>query len=290
MIIVQLRGGLGNQMFQYALGRRLALDRNVPLKLDLSWFSQQEERHFELDAFNILAKIASSKEVDRLRNFSNKRYLRNIFAIYQKYRNKYKRRVIKEWKERSYDSNILMGPKNCYLEGYWQSEKYFGPIAKNLREEFTSREPLPEPDQILAKEIRGNADSVSVHIRRGDYISGNMGFWVGTLDYYLRAMQYIKTQIPSTYFYFFSDDIGWVKDNFPHTGQEKFIEPRLESKSYLDMFLIMQCKHHINANSSFSWWGAWMGERETSIVIVPNRWFQDRPYPEDRVPERWLRL
>jgi hypothetical protein len=290
MIIMQVKGGTGNQMFQYAIGRRLALERNVPFKLDLSWFSHQEQRHFELNAFNIQAKIASSEEVDRLRNFSNNPHLRKMFETYQKYLNKYKRRVIKEWTKTSFDPNILMAPKHCYLIGYWQSEMYFRKIAQSIREDFTLKETLSTSDQILVNEIRRNTNSVSVHIRRGDYCSGNTGHWVGTLEYYQRAIQYIKSQISSPHFYFFSDDIGWVKDNFPQTGQEIFIEPRLESKSYLDMFLIMQCKHHINANSSFSWWGAWIGEQDKSIVIVPNRWFKDRPFPEDRVPERWLRL
>jgi hypothetical protein len=290
MIVVELRGGLGNQMFQYALGRRLALERNTQLKMDLYWFKHEEQRHYELNAFNIQAEFATTEEVNRLRNFSKNRYLHNAFSTYQNHLNEYKRREIEEKTPGSFDPNVLNAPRHCYLIGYWQSERYFGQIAPKIRQEFTLKEPLSEPDQTLANEIQGNANSVSVHIRRGDYSSGLTGHWVCTLDYYQRAIQYIKSQTVSPHFYFFSDDIGWVKESFPHSGQETFIEPRIENKGFVDMFLITQCRHHINANSSFSWWGAWMGEQDNSIVIVPNQWFLNRPYPEDLVPARWLRL
>jgi len=289
MIIMRLMGGLGNQMFQYALGRRLALDRNVPLKLYLNWYEKVDDRRYELDQLNITAEIASYEEFFRLTYYSRNWFTRKLYKIYQYPISYYRKRYVIEQEPRKFDSNIFRVPKTAYLIGYWACERYFEPIQARIRHEFSSSIPLSESHQKLSLKIQNDPNSVSVHIRRGDYVS-LPGFLVLPIDYYQRAAAYINQYISSPHFYVFSDDIEWVKIHLKINSEMTFIEPSTGGKDFPDMHLMSQCHHHINANSSFSWWGAWLGEKSDSIVIVPNQWHANKPYPEDLIPNRWIRI
>ncbi len=289
MIIMRLMGGLGNQMFQYALGRRLALDRNVPLKLYLDWYKKVDDRRYELDHLNINAEIASYEEFFRLTYYSRNWFTRKVYKIYQYPISYYRKRYVIEQEPRKFDSNILHVPKTAYLIGYWASERYFKPIQAMIRDEFSSSIPLSESHQKLSLKMQNDPNSVSVHIRRGDYVS-LPGFLVLPIDYYQRAAAYINQNISSPHFYVFSDDIEWVRVHLKFNCEMTFIEPSTGRKDFPDMHLMSQCRHHINANSSFSWWGAWLGEKSDSIVIVPNQWHANKPYPEDLIPNRWIRI
>jgi hypothetical protein len=282
-------GGLGNQMFQYALGRRLALDRNVPLKLYLNWYEKVDDRRYELDQLNINAEIASYEEFFRLTYYSRNWFTRKLYKIYQYPISYYRKRYVIEQEPRKFDSNILHVPKTAYLNGYWACERYFEPIQARIRQEFSPSIPLSESHQKLSLKIQNDPSSVSVHIRRGDYVS-LPGFLVLPIDYYQRAAVYINQYISSPHFYIFSDDIEWVKVHLKLNSEMTFIEPSAGGKDLLDMQLMSQCRHHINANSSFSWWGAWLGEKSDGIVIVPNQWHANKPYPEDLIPDRWIRI
>jgi len=282
-------GGLGNQMFQYALGRRLALDRNVPLKLYLDWYEKVDDRLYELDQLNINAEIASYEEFFRLKYYSRNWFTRKVYKIYQYPISYYRKRYVIEQEPRKFDSNILHVPKTAYLIGYWACERYFEPIQSRIRQEFSPSIPLSESHQKLSLKIQNDPSSVSVHIRRGDYVF-QPGFLVLPMDYYHRAVAHINQNIQSPHFYIFSDDINWVKVHLKFNNEMTFIEPSAGGKDLLDMQLMSQCHHHINANSSFSWWGAWLGEKSDSIVIVPNQWHTNKPYPEDLIPNRWIRI
>ena len=281
-------GGLGNQMFQYALGRRLAFDRDVPLKLDLSWFKTQELRKFELDQFNIQAEIATDDEVYRVRYFSYNRYFRKAYSIFQNQLPDWKRQWIKEKDMGNFDRNILKVTKNCFLTGYWQSEKYFKPISSKLKEDFSIKEMFSSKNHVMADDILSKHDSVSVHLRRGDYVTKDTGHWVCPVDYYQRSMKFITQKFKTAHFYFFSDDIEYTRLNLYTEHPSTFIKSN--GNDVIDQKLMSLCHHHINANSSFSWWGAWLGEKTDSFVIVPNHWYTKRSFPPDRVPERWVAL
>lgn len=283
MIIVQLNGGLGNQMFQYALGRRLNIDRKVPIKLDTSCFNSQNSRSFELNKLNIkIATLTKSKAT-----LINSTYFRQLLSINQNHFPYYKRHFVDERPQRGYDENILHVPANCFLSGYWQSEKYFEPIKEQIKNEFLPKKSILDIDLSLADQIQSRNHSVSVHVRRGDYINSSHHYEL-QVDYYYKAVQIIKNSYPDSYFYFFSDDIEWVKKNIFLSENAKYIDN--SSDIVNDLFLMCQCHHHINANSSFSWWGAWLGEKENSTIIVPNHWFVDAPFPDELIPKRWLRI
>ena len=293
MIIVNLMGGLGNQMFQYALGRRLAQDKGVALKLDTQWFGKQNLRKFELDKFNITFKIASEEEIYSTRHFFRNRIIRKVYSIYQNQLPYFKRSFINEPNFGFFDHHILEVPKNCYLTGYWQSEKYFSSMEDTIRKEFTLKEIADSNFIELSKEMQ-NINSVSLHVRRGDYVTNpqtNKFHGVLSTDYYKLAVKLIQNKIDTPHFYVFSDDLEWVKERLNFVTPCTYIEGKKEGRDCEEMWLMSQCKHHIIANSSFSWWGAWLGNNPDKIVISPNQWFADPNYKvPDLIPEKWIRI
>ena len=291
MIFVRLMGGLGNQMFQYALGRRLALQHGVPLKLDISWYEGQDNRSYSLGNLAMEAEIASAEEIFSLKSYSSYFPVQMAWKASQRFLPYYKRRMVKEQKIGTYDPNILYCPDNAWLNGYWQSEKYFQGIKKIICQDFSPRQELLKKVRQIADSIHSNPYSVSIHIRRGDYLTEfSQSFAACSIDYYKQAISHISAIVDNPHFYIFSDDIKWAKENLALNAAMTFIEPDSKIGDFKDMYLISQCRHHINANSSFSWWGAWLGEKTDSIVIAPNQWFTDKPYPKDTIPKRWAQL
>ncbi len=291
MIVVRLMGGLGNQMFQYALGRRLALERGVPLKLDVSWYEEHDNRSFSLGNLALKAEIASEEEIFSMKSYSPNLPARMAWKAVQKFLPYYKRRMVKEQKIGSYDPNILQCPDNAWVNGYWQSENYFQEIEEIIRKDFSPGIKFSQKVQKTADSMYSNPGSVSIHIRRGDYLTEfSQSFAVCSIDYYKEAASHISALVINPHFYIFSDDIEWAKNNLKLNAEMTFIDPSIKNGDIIDIHLICQCCHHINANSSFSWWGAWLGEQPDSIVITPNRWFADKPYPKDTIPERWIKL
>ncbi len=289
MIIVRLSGGLGNQMFQYALGRRLASDRKVPLGLDLRWFEKHPERPYRLDAFQIQADILGSREVDRLtsggKNFFIRewRKLQHFFPYYQ-------RTIVKQEKI-GFDANILNVPSTAYLDGYWQSELYFTPIENLIRQQFQLKDPRLVNMEI-ANEI-SNSNSVSIHVRRGDYATNqkiNKSHGLCPKEYYFKAAEYMSNKLCNSRFFVFSDDILWAKENLSSIKSITFVSS--DEMNDLQEFSLMRfCHNHIISNSTFGWWGAWLSDYGDKIVIAPQNWFGS---PEikyfDLVPRNWLRM
>jgi hypothetical protein len=289
-------GGLGNQMFQYALGRSLSMKKDVPFKLDISWFPMQSKRKFELSHFNISADAATQEEIFRVCYYSKNRYIRKIHSIYQKFLPYYRKRRIKEIEriDATFDKTIFLVPDNVYLEGYWQSPKYFEDIQEILFSDFRIIDPLDDYNTRILEQIESDRDSsVSLHVRRGDYVDEDTALLECSADYYMQSVNYIKCRISRPHFYIFSDDLHWVKNNLFLDQKVTFVEQNPKENAHLDLFLMSRCKHHINANSSFSWWGAWLGHNKDNLVIVPQRWFKER-YPgrftSDRAPENWVRM
>jgi hypothetical protein len=290
MIIMQLMGGLGNQMFQYALGRRLAIERNVSLKLDLSWYKQYDTRTYRLDYFQIDAEIASPDELEGVK-YSRWRGIPARFQqSIQNYLPYYRQAVVHE-KSLSFDPNILKVPRHAYLNGYWQSEKYFKSIEIIIRNEFQPKYPLSPISLEWARVIRDNP-SVSLHIRRGDYVSDphiNQVHGVCSLKYYQKAAEHILLSKPDAIFFIFSDDLGWARLNIDFLGMANFVQVEGDARDTEELHLMSLCQHHIIANSSFSWWAGWLGSNPQKIVIAPQRWFNDQSRDITHLfPDSWM--
>ena len=284
MIIVKLKGGLGNQMFQYAAARQLAEKLSVPLKLDIAFLladaPDRTKREYELDKFEISAELATPSEIEEIKNKNKKNPFR-LFHI----------------KERYYKtiSPFLQKGKKYYMNGYWQSEKYFDKIESILRKEFVFKDPLTETYFVdLLQKIK-TTTSVSIHFRRGDYVTDsktNRHHGVCSLDYYQKAVEYLSKQFDSLHLFISSDDIFWAKSNF-HTDLPMFFVEKNNETQHSDFRLMSMCKHNIIANSSYSWWAAWLNPNEDKIVIAPRQWYMNKRkqlQAADRVPKSWVRI
>lgn len=293
MIIVCLIGGLGNQMFQYATARAVAYRTNMPLKLDVTAFANYKLRPYRLGCFNIIEDFATETEVRRFRRPRRRQII--AFTTYEIKKHLLPWRGPKFVEEQglSFDPGILRIDESAYLIGYWQSEKYFADVAELIRQEFTLKS---EPDKLneqVLDEIEV-ANSVSLHIRRGDYISNpvtNKVHGVLGLDYYSRAVNYVASRTAQPHFFIFSDDIAWAKENLRLSFPLSFIEHNGKGREYEDLRLMSRCKHHIIANSSFSWWGAWLNANPEKIVVSPEKWFNDPSLEsKDLIPEYWVKM
>lgn len=296
MTVVKLMGGLGNQMFQYATARRIAWRNKSVLKLDLSTLQGEPgsdtPRRFELHHLSITAQPASPSEIAGLTmqaaasresvlgHLLQKLGLRPLPVFYRE-------------RHFHFDRAVLRMSDNSYLEGYWQSEKYFADIKELILTEFSFKHPLSGMNLQLAQSMQ-TTSSVSLHIRRGDYVSSSaITAFHGTcsLQYYLNAAAKIASEVPAPHFFVFSDDTEWVKEHLLLPYTMTMVEHNGPDAGHEDMRLMSMCRHHIIANSSFSWWGAWLNPRPDKIVIAPSRWFNDPSVDTgDLLPASWLRM
>lgn len=285
MIIVQINGGLGNQMFQYALGRCLQLKHNAKVKFDTSVF-ESYFRKYELDIFGLQPEIASPEEIAKLKNYNPKqsKYLRHLPRFIRRNFETYRQESDKTKPE-----NILKLKNNVYLDGYWQSEKYFKKIEDVIRREFVINTPMNEINKQLADEIQLK-NSVSLHVRRTDYITDRPILDICSLEYYHDAINYIVENLENPHFYVFSDDLNWAEENIKFPCAYTLVKNNIEENNYEDMRLMSLCKHNIIANSSFSWWGAWLNNNQHKMVIAPKNWSLTEMYSKKRTPESWIRL
>ena len=293
MIIVKLKGGLGNQMFQYAAGKRLSLIRNTVLKLDLDFLRDRRPkenftpRDYSLDCFNIKSRIATEKEIKRYRSFSNQS---NIFYSLRNYIKPYNFYFERDF---HYNPEVLGLPKNTYLDGYFQCEKYFKDIQGVIRNEFTFKKAPDAANQKFLEEIL-ITNSVGLHIRRGDFVSNlstNLFHGICSIDYYYESMEYLRSKLKNPIFYIFSDDMDWVKQNLIGQMSLRYVDINKPENGSSDLRLMANCKHNIIANSSFSWWGAWLNQNPGKLVIAPQRWFSRKDINSINViPESWIRL
>jgi len=295
MIIVRLTGGIGNQMFQYAAARRVSYVNNSQLKLDLSWFTESGQwtnRKYELGVFNIVGNIASHLDVAKLKTRKQNPLTRRLPGFLKKIVLHTNQTHIIE-KRFSFDPDILNIKDNVYLDGFWQSEKYFIDIEQIIRNEFTYKSDLTGKNCQLSN-IIASTESVSVHIRRGDYVTlkqANAFHGLCKPDYYSRAVDIIAKQVVKPVFFVFSDDIAWTKCNLDIGYETLFIDNNDPDTCYEDIRLMGLCKHHIIANSSFSWWGAWLSLSPHKIVISPLAWFKESSQDtRDLIPSTWMRL
>jgi len=291
-IITSLIGGLGNQMFQYAAGRALSLRKKTELRLDISGFeSYGLHEGFELQrVFSCPAEISSASDIVQLMGWQSMPLVRRMlrrssFAAFRQ-----STYVVEP--HFHYWPGLVDVPKDCYLSGYWQSEKYFADAAAQIRIDFAFRTPLQNRNAELAMQIQ-NVNAVSIHVRRGDYASNpktTATHGLCSLEFYRTAIQFMIDQVDRPCFYVFSDDPVWVKENIRMDFPCNYVDHNRGTESYNDMRLMSLCKHHIIANSSFSWWGAWLNPSTEKIVIAPRKWFANQTDVTDLFPSGWVTL
>ncbi len=298
MIIVRISGGLGNQMFQYACGRALAERLSTVLKLDLQPFESDPLRDYALHSLNIHEHIAIPNEIALVKGLSwgekailkfGRRFGSQLAGAYLNMSGSH----FREKKVFEYDSSILNLKDSIYLDGYWQSEEYFIGVRDILLREFTARH---IPSSEMLEEMGGIAEtsSIALHVRRGDYVSSpatsrTHGFC--GLDYYSRAVAHMAAHVADPHFFVFSDDLPWAIQNLCLDFPTIFVGESIGNAAHDDLMLMKECQHHIIANSSFSWWGAWLCTNENQIVIAPKRWFADeRVQTPDLLPSNWLQM
>lgn len=292
MIIVSLSGGLGNQMFQYALGRFLSLKNNVPLKLDVDVLhnrtpGQGTFREYDMDIFNVEASFVNRSEIPlQFRSYlwGKPRLLIN------KIKKHYLPNPGREKKFGGFYPDVLSLGPNTYLEGHWQNENYFLEIADIIRKDFTLKDPLPENIQKLKKEIE-RKNAVCVHVRRTDYV-GHASMDVTHQDYYDRSLEYINQKDPIETVYVFSDDIEWCKKHLKFKFTTFFVDLEYSGhKNGGNLVLMSACRHFVIPNSSFSWWGAWLNTGRNKIVVAPKQWFIGQTPETDNIACRsWIRM
>lgn len=297
MIITQLLGGMGNQMFQYAVGRHLALKNAHLLKLDtsvlLDWKPGRHfvNRDFDLDIFNIKPLIANRKDIA---NYSPQLMTKRGKIVYHLRKKLGLVNIVRETYF-TFNSEILELKGDQYLTGLWQSYKYFVDIRDIIREDFTITMPMDKHSLQMLNEIT-KSNSVCINVRRGDYVSVKqtadiLGF-IGT-QYYQDAISYIENQIIDPVFFIFSDDIDWCKQNLILTNRSVFYVDHshagIKFSSYLQ--LMQSCKNFIIPNSTFAWWAAWLCQTDNKLIISPKKWFNDPNLDtSDLIPPTWVRL
>ncbi len=285
-IFVRLSGGLGNQMFQYALGYQLAKKNQTNLIIDLDWFhnipdgsSYQKERLSLLKCNpNFINSNGNIKDIPGVKH-------NNILAYFSKNKISYK-----EKQHYIFDSKVLNLRDGQYIDGYWQSYKYFSELDE-LRELFKPNKEL-HYNTLEFLEILQNKNSVMLHIRRGDYAhstTANQFHGLQPLSYYQKALEIINNQIENPIIIVFSDDIEWAKTHLKINSHSIFIDNIQDPDNVIDeLYLMSQCKHQIIANSSLSWWGAWLNNNKNKIVIAPHQWLIKNPSTlEDLIPNDW---
>lgn len=301
MIIVRLIGGLGNQMFQYALGRTLAERQSTLLKLDLSGFEDYKLHRYGLHCFKTWQHIATADEVLAFRQEDPLsrgagwilRMKRWLVVRFQASRSDHRdRRVIKE-NGLGFAPSVLEATGDLYLDGYWQSEKYFAGMRDILLREFAFLHDQDDRNRAVAAQIQ-SCESVAVHIRRGDYASEpstNDVHGLCSLDYYRRAVDEVIRRRPGSHFFAFSDDHTWVRQNLAIDHPLTVVDHNDASRNFEDLRLMSSCRHNIIANSSFSWWGAWLNRNPNKLVVAPKDWYRDPTLDTaDLIPEPWTRL
>ncbi|MDA1332552.1 MAG: alpha-1,2-fucosyltransferase [Proteobacteria bacterium] len=292
MVISQLLGGLGNQMFQYAAGRALSMTLGCPLLLDLSGFKDYSLHNgFEIDrVMRLSVCIAKPDQLRELLGWRSGNLTRKLLRRLP-FRRVCGRHLVVE-PHFNYWTGFNKIIDSSYLVGYWQSEKYFKDFELSIRSDFEFKKALTG-ENLKISSLMKDYNSVSLHVRRGDYVTHAATAKIlnlCSLDYYQEAIDHIAAKVTSPRFFVFSDDPQWTRNNLKIAFPTQYIDRNFGSQNYIDMQLMGQCKHHIIANSSFSWWGAWLNTNPNKLVVAPRNWFGNGINDSDLIPREWVRL
>lgn len=269
MIVAKLIGGLGNQLFQYAAAYNLAAINNTDLKLDSSEFELYKLHKYSLHHFDFPQNFITTDELCGLKEIKEKHY--------------------------HYDDNLISVGNDVVLSGYWQSERYFQETAKKLKESLKLKSDLSAKSLEISELIK-QVNSVSLHIRRGDYVVGTYSDQIlDQLDlaYYFQAIKELGKNEKDIIFFIFSDDHEWVKNNLNINFPVVYVDHNNSEACFEDLYLMSLCKHNIIANSSFSWWGAWFNKNNCKKIYAPKNWFNANVKninDKDLIPPSWHKI
>jgi hypothetical protein len=287
MIVFYGQGGLGNQLFQYATARRLALRHNCPLVLDPHWFDHprpgETPRPLELTRYPMAIRLASLTEQQHWTLMRGRlaRYAKPFLPL----------RLVRE-QGMGVNQKALAARPGSYLFGFWQSEAYFADIREHLLKELVPIE-SPTKADLAVMDRMVNSSSVALHVRRGDYVTLQAAaayHGLCSLDYYLAALQHVAERVHNPTLFVFSDDPQWARTHLSFPFPTHHVDHNRPEDAFQDLRLMSYCQHHIIANSSFSWWGAWLSKSPNGTVVAPARWYAaERPTP-DLIPSRWTRI
>lgn len=278
-------------MFQYAAARAVAIRCGADLVLDLSWFGTVADRHYALEPFRVNSRIQGGGQAA---HGAATRILKKIAFELTKKSGKYKQGVpVFQEKHFHFDPKVLNVQAPVCMDGYFQSEKYFADCHSAIAAEFT----LAQPPGVLAQEMLEKisaSQSICLHVRRGDYVTNaaaNAFHGTCSLDYYREGLRRVSEGLLNPHCFVFSDDPEWVRTNFRPALPITVVDINGPEDAHEDIRLMMECKHFVIANSSFSWWGAWLGRAENKRVVAPVQWFHDsRNDTKDLIPEQWQRI
>jgi hypothetical protein len=297
MIVVKLQGGLGNQMFQYALGRELQRCNGGKMSLDLTLLLDRFPRRnaiprdYNLDIFGLQPRLTLLSRLARripvpllyMRAASTLARLQDLVGLQQYVSDSFKFRP-----------EVLDVGANVYLDGNWQSPKYFARSEDILRHEFRVRQPLsPAGERVAA--LMASSDSICVNVRRTDYVTAKSAVerhgFVGK-DYYDRGIERIAPGLRAPHIFVTSDDLGWCRDNLRFNYPVTVLGPECKGYKYgEELALMARCKHFLIPNSTFAWWAAWMNSSRDKIVVCPKAWFRDPKLDSaDLIPPQWIRI
>lgn len=283
MIVARIFGGLGNQMFQYAAGRALAIRHGTELTLDLRMFRTYSLHQYSLSRFGIRAAAADERSlrahgraklalvarlpVGTLRSC----YLEHPFGTHA-----------------AWDRVAA----NAYISGYFQGEFFFQEAASSIRDEFLPVA-APGPQNDAVTDLMADCESVALHVRRGDYVSDRATFDIHgacSIDYYRAAVDALRRRLDRPRFFVFSNDFPWAREHLSLGDDAVFVDWNAGAPE-LDLHVMSRCRHHVIANSTFSWWGAWLGSHPGQVVVAPDPWFDSVALDaSELLPERWVRV
>ena len=293
MIVTKLMGGMGNQMFQYAFAKHLATKHNVRLKIDTSFLLDRIPReasfvyrNYDLDIFNLSAEVATPIEIAVLTHRISNEFANKLLnkLIGRKHTHVFEPQF-------NFSEKCFSASANSYLEGYWQTEKYFKPIETLLSDsDFSFKNPM-SPNAFTLSSIIQSSNAICVNIRRGDFVNNDFHGAVG-VDYYRNAETIIGAEITDPHYFIFSDDMDWCTENITFSGNVTHVDHKYAGNKFQDYLRLMTiCKHFIIPNSSFAWWAAWLNASESKMVIAPKKWFNNPTWDTcDIIPNKWIKI
>lgn len=293
-IIIKLQGGLGNQMFQWAFGK--AFEAKTGQKVyfdDYEYNTKNPFRKFELEKFNITVPIKNPlrkkhrikrvlRELIPTGTLKSKINIEPILVV---------QNLVKEELCIAYEETLFNINPPAYIEGFFQNLNYFSAIEGEIRKDFTLKLTLNDENTKMLEKIK-NSESISLHIRRSDYLSSTNTFECCSIEYYKKALEKLLQEkgVKNPVLFIFSDDYDWVKENINFAYETNYVNINDWNGAVFDLELMKNCKHNIIANSTFSWWGAWLNENPDKMVIAPKPWFINLNESPGLMPADWIRI